>query len=137
MGRVISLQEYVQAKTEKESSAHDGVPGRPEVSKADIWRRDFSTFENVLYGLLTVRRLLDHHLHFHEDWKHYILMLLDMAYLGSPASGGPSAISEIISMFKAYLFEETTAENKEDMALVMLILELIEKSYDLKSSSRS
>ncbi len=132
MATITSLADYKRNKDGATAPSHDETDsGRPAIAKQEIWRRDFSSLDGIIYGLLKIREILGFQLHYHEEWKHYLLQMLDVAY-HTAGSERARLLGDVVADFKSFLFEETTPENKEDMALVILVLELIEKSSALR-----
>lgn len=137
MAIVTSLLDY-RRKKQRPSFAlpivEDEPASRPHVSKQAIWRKDFSSFGGVIFGILTIRELLGYHLHYFEEWKHYLLQILDIC-ANTTGKDRAALLGDVVRDFKSFLFEETGPENKEDMALVVLILELMEKSALLRQDA--
>ncbi len=105
-------------------------PGKipPRISDAAIWSLDYSTFEGVVAGLLTIRAICDYHLHFNEEWKHYLLVLLDKAYSLHAARQSGDLVQETTPL-KGYIAEETTPSNRKEMEIAVLMLDLIARRY--------
>ncbi|THB69830.1 MAG: hypothetical protein D6E12_04035 [Desulfovibrio sp.] len=123
MGNVISLSEYKAnklARAENPASLREIQP----LLTSDLLGRDFNEFGNQVFGILKLREIFDRHLHFNEEWKHYILCLLEDAYLRQSEERQPS-FRENINLLKQYILEETTQDNKRDMAGAFTILELM------------
>lgn len=131
MAKITLLADFRRKKGGCASSVGDRDIERPCIAKQDIWRRDFSTLDGIIYGLLKVREILGFQLHYYEEWKHYLLQMLDVSY-NTAGIERARLLGDVVADFKNFLIEETTPENKEDMALVVLVLELIEKSSALR-----
>jgi len=132
MARITSLAEFKRKRGDCTLPPIDGGDlERPCIVKQDIWRRDFSTLDGIIYGLLKIREILGFQLHYYEEWKHYLLQMLDVAY-NTAGRERARLLGDVVADFKHFLIQETTPENKEDMALVVLVLELIEKSSALR-----
>lgn len=128
MATITSLEDFRQSRgrgTARLPCSTESEP--PPIAKQEIWRRDFATLDGIIYGLLKIREILGFQLHYHEEWKHYLLQLLDVGY-HTVGKERARLLGNVVADFKGFLVEETTPENKEDMALVILVLELIEKS---------
>lgn len=100
----------------------------PRISDAAIWSLDYTTFEGVVAGLLTIRTICDYHLHFNEEWKHYLLVLLDKAYSLHATDQSGDLVQETVPL-KGYLAEETSPANRKEMEIAVLMLDLIARRY--------
>ncbi len=81
--------------------------------------------------MLKIKEIMAHHLYYHEDWKHYLLCILDTVC--SPERRGPdTSLDDTLEMFKGYIAQETTQENIRDFSFVLLILDMISRSPILK-----
>lgn len=128
MATITSLEDYRRSRGESAAPLPCGAEvDPPPIAKQEIWRRDFGTLDGIIYGLLKIREILGFQLHYHEEWKHYLLQILDVGY-HTAGKERARLLSDVVADFKGFLIAETTPENKEDMALVILVLELIEKS---------
>jgi hypothetical protein len=126
MGNVISLDEYRNLKLARDMDAAPTAPA-PVVDRRDIVARDFSQFESILYGMLKIKEIMAHHLYYHEDWKHYLLCILDSVCY--PERRGPdTSLDNTLEMFKGYIAQETNQDNIKDFSMVLLILDLISRS---------
>ena len=120
MGKVIPLHEY------RAAPLHEVPHGLPELGGADIWGRDYKDVDNVVYAILRIREILDYHVHFSEEWKHFLLSMLQYVWEDGGEAG--TRLLETILLLRQYVLEETTVVNKKDMCLVLVLLELVEKS---------
>ncbi|QJT09069.1 hypothetical protein [Oceanidesulfovibrio marinus] len=100
----------------------------PRINDAAIWSLDYTTFEGVVAGLLTIRAVCDYHLHFNEEWKHYLLALLARAFDLQTGAATGDLVQEAAPL-KGYLAEDTTPVNRKEMDIAMLILDLIARRY--------
>lgn len=132
MPTVLDLAAYRTCKnsTVRTLPTQSPPPGKapPRISDAAIWSLDYTTFEGVVAGLLTVRAVCDYHLHFNEEWKHYLLALLDKAYSLHANGQSGDLVGETIPL-KGYIAEETNVANRKEMDIAQLILDLIVRRY--------
>lgn len=125
MGNVIMLEDYRAQKALQEREQPPPMQ-RPSVGDDAIWSRDYSSFEDVVFGIITIRQVLDYHLHYSEEWKFYLLSILDNAYRVSQGQK-PGRLQETVELLKAFVAEEMNVLNRKDMSIVLLLLDLISK----------
>lgn len=125
MGKVIALEEYRALKALREREQTPPAR-RPRIRDGDIWAGNYSEFDGVVYGIIMIRQVLDYHLHYSEEWKYYLLCLLDNAH-GIRAGQGPERLRETAEILKSYVAEEINETNRKDMTIVLLLLDLIAK----------
>ena len=101
---------------------------RPRIRDGDIWTKDYSLFDDQLQAIIKIREVLDYHLHYSEEWKHYLLSVLDQVYQGGGAARA-GKFAQTIALFKGFLAEELNVTNRRDLILVMLLLELMDKGF--------
>lgn len=132
MGKVISMEEY---RAQKSWGDREEPPPlhRPRIKDKDIWSRDYSTFDDIVHGIIVIRQILDYHLHYSEEWKYYLLCLLDYA---NTVRSGQSAgrLQETVELMKSFVNEEMNVLNRKDMGIVLLLLDLIAKGVTGKYS---
>lgn len=125
MGSIVALDAF-RASVEKTRNAPQGPP-RPEISGAEIWTRDYREVEAVVFGLLTVRNLVAHHLAGYDpDFDALCMDGLDAAY--SEKATGPERLKAALKPLKDWLLDAMTEDNKRDMSWALVIVDLIEKS---------
>lgn len=130
MGAIIDLHSFREAREQAIQQAHlanlrAAPAGDAGVSDKDIWAQDYTTLGGMLRGIVNIRKILDIHLHFSEEWKYHLLDVLEgvsAAHLGEP--GRP--VSETVAACKASLAEDITMANRGDLLRAMVILDLME-----------
>jgi len=124
MGSIVALDEFRQAMGKKPSPKR---PPRPKVSGAEVWGRDYREAESIVFGLLTVRGLMAHHMGQHDHaFDHLCLESLEAAYQLSLS--GPGRLKTVVKPLKEWILDEMTEDNKRDLSWALVILDLIEKS---------
>jgi hypothetical protein len=127
MSTIISLDTYRERKKTEELSQLASSRGVVYISDADIWSKDYENFEDLLFAILKLKSILDNNLPFNEEWKYYLLNLLENAYL-SHEPGRKEAMVDSARTLKGYLVEETNVVNRREMGIGLVILELICKA---------
>jgi len=125
MGSVVALDQFRQGREEKPRQPRS--PARPEIVGAEIWGRDYTDIEAIVFGVLKVRGILAHHMGAHDQvFDALCLGCLEAAY--EIESMGPAKLKEAIKPLKEWILDEMTEDNKRDLSWSLVILDLIEKS---------
>lgn len=98
----------------------------PKIADADIFSRDFSRVEHIVFAVLKLREILRYHIHDNEEWQFLLLGVLDAAYHFS--SHSPAFLQETALSLKEYILAEMTVENNRDMINALLLCDLVQKS---------
>jgi len=125
MGSIVALDAF-RASMDKTRTT-PSRPKRPEVVGAEIWGRDYREVEAVVYGLLTVRNLVAHHLDgFDPGFDALCMDGLEAAY--AVETTGPAHLKTTLRPIKEWILDSMTEDNKRDMSWALVIIDLIEKS---------
>jgi hypothetical protein len=127
MSTIIALDAYREQKRTAELTQLAASRGVPYVSDADIWSKDYENLDDIIFAILKLKSILDHNLPFNEEWKYYLLNLLEHAYLGHDSTH-KAAMVDAAYVLKAYFVEESNVVNKREMGIGLVILELICKA---------
>ena len=123
MARVIALSDY---RKRAEEPQHPPPVPRPQVSDTEIWGHNYSRFDGVVQGIVSIRRILDYHLHYSEEWKYHLLCLLDHA-LSVDKGADPARLRETAQLLQGVVAGELTEQNRKELGMVLVILDLIAK----------
>ncbi len=125
MGSVVALDQFRESIELKK--AGPVRPPRPQISGGEIWGRDYSEVEAIVFGLLKVRDILAHYMGGNDHSFDQLCMdSLDAAY--TIHDGGPARLKLAIKPLKEWILDEMTEDNKRDLSWALVILDLIEKS---------
>ncbi|HKI80076.1 MAG TPA: hypothetical protein VKA04_00380 [Pseudodesulfovibrio sp.] len=133
MGNVVALEEFRRTLDRREERGR-GL-AQPEIRGADIWGRDYTQLEAVVFGLLKVREIAAYHASLraarHADgagreFDGLCLDALDAAYRVEDL--GPARLKAAVKPLKEWLLDAMTEDNKRDMAWALVLVDLIEKS---------
>jgi hypothetical protein len=134
MGNVVALEEFRRTLDRREERG-PALP-RPEIRGADIWGRDYTNLEAVVFGLLKVREIAAYHAALraarHTDrsdrqaFDSLCLNALEAAYRVEDI--GTARLKAAIKPLKERLLDAMTEDNKRDMAWALVLVDLIEKS---------
>lgn len=125
MGHIVRLEEY-RRRASKGVPGPGGRPHVPEVTDSEILSRDYSQLDSILFAIVRSREILEAHLPYREEWKHFLLTLVGAAY--ARANGAEKRLTDSTLSLKRYVLTESTTENRVDMNIVWLFMDLIEKS---------
>lgn len=125
MGSVVALDAFRQSLENREQGP--APPARPKISGGEIWGRNYTEVEAIVFGLLKARGIVAHHKGGHDQAFDALCMdSLEAAY--EIEAMGPARLKAAIKPLKEWILDEMTEENKRDMSWALIILDLIEKS---------
>ncbi|MGE4299406.1 MAG: hypothetical protein AB7E47_15425 [Desulfovibrionaceae bacterium] len=126
MAHVIAMRDHIANKQRAMLERHAHALASPHISDTDIYARDYAKLEDIIFGVVKVREIMEAHLPFQEEWKHYLLEVLEAAYRS--AGHGSAALHNAVDVLKDYIRRETYALNRKDLDAAALLLDLIEKT---------
>ncbi|BBD09054.1 hypothetical protein [Desulfovibrio ferrophilus] len=132
MGSVIALEQYKKRQA-PEKHLDSVLYPRPRINDSEIFSKDFTRLENVVFAILKVREILRYHVHSNEEWQYLILCVLDAAYYFDAQKS--QLLKEATTTLKDYILDETNARNGKDMTSALLLMDLIEKSPRMKKTA--
>ena len=125
MGSVVALDEFKRTLGKRDH--RPSGPERPAIRGSEIWGRDYTDVEAVVFGLLKVRDIAAHHAGGRDaEFDQLCLDALDAAYRISDA--GLPHLKEAIKPLKETLLDMLTEDNKRDISWALVLCDLIEKS---------
>jgi len=131
MAKVVSLREYLRDKVSLIPDPPDLEAGEPYINDSQVWSKDYSKLESVLFGVLKIREVLNYYLYYEDVWTYLLLNLLDAAAHSTPEQHGE--LSEAAAHLRNYMVQAVDASNRRNMYAAMLILDLIEKAPGFKA----
>jgi hypothetical protein len=135
MAQVIALDEYRNRRKELTRPVEE-PPERPVFRADDVWGRNYTELEAIVFGLLKVREALRYYTLYDRDMEELFLGVLDAAYhLGRQREGeepeqddGLIRLKAAVLPLKEYILENMTEDAVKPMKTALIILDLIEKS---------
>lgn len=125
MGTVVALDQYKRSLG-KQASQPD-TPARPDILGSEIWTRDYTDIEAVVFGLLKVRNIAAFHSGDHNAALDRLCMdALEAAYTVDDIGG--AKLKEAIKPLKEWLLDMLGEDNKRDISWALVLCDLIEKS---------
>ena len=131
MAQVISMREYVRDRLLIKPEPVGEPPGEPYINDSQVWSKDYSKLENVVFGVLKIREVLNYYLYYDDVWAYLILNLLDAAAHATPEEH--AELAEAAAHLRNYIVQNVDATNRKNMFAAMLILDLIEKAPGFKA----
>lgn len=125
MGSVVALDEFRQALGKQERKG-PAAP-RPVIRGGEIWGRNYTEVEAVVFGLLKVREIgLFHCVANGFELDSLCMEALDAAYRVEDL--GTDRLKAAIKPLKEWLLDAMTEDNKRDLSWALVLTDLIEKS---------
>ncbi|MCJ2166026.1 MULTISPECIES: hypothetical protein [unclassified Pseudodesulfovibrio] len=125
MGSVVALEEFRQSLGRQK--AHQSSPERPAIRGSEIWGRNYTEVEAVVFGLLKVRDIVAYHTREQNSaFDQFCMDALNAAYLVQDL--GPARLKAAIKPIKEWVLDCMTEDNKRDMSWALVLTDLIEKS---------
>jgi hypothetical protein len=131
MATVISMREYVRDRVSLMAEPPEAALAEPYINDSQVWSKDYSKLENVVFGTLKIREVLNYYLYYEDVWAYLILNLLDAAANATPEDHGE--LSEAAAHLRNYMLQAVDRTNRKNMYAAMLILDLIEKAPGFKA----
>ena len=125
MSNVIALDEYRRKQRELTRPPAE-PPRRPQFRSGDVWGRNYTELESVVFGLLKVRETLRYYTEYESELEELLLDVLDAAYR-IEETGFPRLKAAILPL-KEYILDNLGEEALQPMKTSLIILDLIEKS---------
>lgn len=125
MGNVVALDEFKRTLGKRDQ--HPARPERPIIRGSEIWGRDYTDIEAVVFGLLKVRDITAHHAGKRSaEFDQLYLDALEAAYRITDT--GQPYLKQAVKPLKEALLDMLTEDNKRDISWALVICDLIEKS---------
>ncbi|WP_243361229.1 hypothetical protein [Fundidesulfovibrio terrae] len=126
MSKIISMREYVRDKVSIMPTPPASETGEPYINDSQVWSKDYSKLESVVFGVLKIREVLNYYLYYEDVWAYLLLNLLDAAAHATPEDH--SELAEAAAHVRNYMVQAVDAGNRKNMQAALLILDLIEKA---------
>ena len=125
MGSIVALNEFRRTLGKRDD--RPARPERPAIRGSEIWGRDYTDVEAVVFGLLKIRDIAAHHAGARDAaFDQLCLDALDAAYRA--ADVGKPGLKAAVKPLKESLLDMLTEDNKRDVSWALVLCDLIEKS---------
>ncbi len=105
----------------------------PLFSDAEIWARDYSLADSVVFGVCAVAEILSRHLGRDGRWPVLLLDLLKDS--ARQAEEGPHPVSRSARDLKNLILSSLNRRNSQDFSAALLIVDLIEYTPKYRSNA--
>lgn len=133
MAQILSLDAYRQDRLRQRAGPSSPPPRRPCCNDRELWTRDYREPENIIYAVLKIKEILDYHLYYDDVWPYLLLSFMEAVH--NLNSGEGSDLPGTGASLKDYVHSAVSQENKRDLAMVLLLIELMEKSPNYRGTS--
>ncbi len=136
MGRVItpSFDRRSDATHGRQAGTDASDRPSPLFSDAEIWARDYSLGDGMVFGVCAVAEILSRHLGRDGRWPVLLLDLLEIANRHHDEC--PHSLSECARVLKDLIVSGLGRENFQDLSAALLIVDLIEYTPKYRKKSR-
>lgn len=132
MAKIVSLREFSRGRSGTYPLMPTEASGsEPYINDSQVWSKDYSKLENVVFGILKIREVLNYYLYYDDVWTYLILNLLDAAAMASPEDHGD--LTEAAAHMRNYIVQAVDGSNRKNMYASLLILDLIAKAPGFKA----
>lgn len=135
MARILRLDTLRRGRTPKPGPPTRPADERPRLSDRDLWTRDYRETDNILYAILKIKEILDYHLYYDDVWPYLLLSFIEAVH--DAGQDDPRELRGAGATLKDYVLSAITPENKREMSMVLLLIDLIEKSPAYRGTSSS
>lgn len=131
MAKVIALREFARERM-RHQDPDALAAGEPYINDSQVWSKDYSRPENVVFGVLKIREVLNYYLYYEDVWAYLLLNLLDAAASAIPED--TQELREASAHLRSYIVQAVDSTNRKNMYAALLILDLIEKAPGFKNA---
>ncbi|UIJ37611.1 hypothetical protein LWC08_13040 [Desulfobaculum bizertense] len=129
MSGIVALAEFRKKKEAKRvASRVSHKHTRPTLSDGQIFSKDYTTTEGVLFGVLKIREVLQYYVSDTDEWNHELMDVLESTSKYTQDQEYEAELTERCQTLKGYILGAMNEDNAEDMTLGLLITDLIQKS---------
>ncbi len=124
MTQVIAFDELYR-KPNCEYSQKSEIP-RPNFSAIDVWSKDYTKIDAVVYGLLATRHTLRYYTQYPDALDKQCMNVLEAAQ--DIEETGTEKLKLCVAPLKKHILKYINEENSRHLKTALLILDLVEKS---------
>lgn len=137
MGRVIAscFGRRLDAACGRPAAAQAQDRALPLFSDAEIWARDYSLVDSVVFGVCAVAEILSRHLGRDGRWPVLLLDLLKDS--ARQPEDGPHPLSTSARELKDLIVSSLSRKNSQDFSAALLIVDLIEYTPKYRTNAGS
>lgn len=133
MAQILSFDAYRRDRARQRAGPESPPPRRPCCSDRELWTRDYREPENIIYAVLKIKEILDYHLYYDDVWPYLLLSFMEAVHHLNRGEGHD--LPGTGASLKDYVHSAVSQENKRDLSMVLLLIELMEKSPNYRGTS--
>jgi len=133
MAQILFFDAHRRDKERQRAGPTGLPPHRPCCSDRELWTRDYREPDNILYAVLKIKEILDYHLYYDDVWPYLLLSFMEAVHTLNQGENGD--LPGTGASLKDYVLSAVSQENKRDLSMVLLLIELMEKSPNYRGTS--
>lgn len=135
MAQILSFDAYRQDKERLRAGPPVRNPRRPRLNDRDLWARDYREAENIIFAILKIKEILDYHLYYDDVWPFLLLSFMEAVH--NLNQGREDDLPGTGASLKDYVLSAMSQDTKRDLSMVLLLIELLEKSPNYRGTSNT
>ncbi len=135
MAQILQFTAHRQGWPPQDPKAAAPSPRRPRLSDRDLWTRDYREPDNIMFAVLKIKEILDYHLYYDDVWPYLLLSFLETVHNARQETG--QDMPGTGASLKDYVLSAISPETKRDLSMVLLLIDLVEKSPGYRGTSSS
>lgn len=133
MAQILSFDAYRQDKERLRAGPPVRNPRRPRLNDRELWTRDYREADNIIFAILKIKEILDFHLYYDDVWPFLLLAFMEAVH--NHNQGRVDDLPGTGASLKDYVLSAMSQDTKRDLSMVLLLIELLEKSPDYRGTS--
>lgn len=133
MAQILSFDAYRQDKERLRAGPPVRNPRRPRLNDRELWTRDYREADNIIFAILKIKEILDFHLYYDDVWPFLLLAFMEAVH--NHNQGRDDDLPGTGASLKDYVLSAMSQDTKRDLSMVLLLIELLEKSPDYRGTS--
>jgi hypothetical protein len=135
MAQILSFDAYRQDKERQRAGPFGRGPRRPSLNDRELWTRDYREAENIMFAVLKIKEILDYHLYYDDVWPFLLLSFMEAVH--NLNQGRDVDLPGTGASLRDYVLSAMSQDTKRDLTMVLLLIELMEKSPNYRGTSRT
>lgn len=135
MAQILSFDAYRREKERSRVGPPVRNPRRPRLNDRELWTRDYREAENIIFAILKIKEILDYHLYYDDVWPFLLLSFMEAVH--NLNQGREDDLPGTGASLKDYVLSAMSQDTKRDLSMVLLLIELLEKSPNYRGTSNT
>lgn len=133
MAQIFSIEDYRQEKERQRAGPTGPAVRRPNLNDRELWTRDYRETDNIMFAILKIKEILDYHLYYDDVWPYLLLSFMEAVH--NLKQGVDVDLPGTGASLKDYVLSAMSQDTKRDLSMVLLLIELMEKSPNYRGTS--